>query len=397
MQRSQRPNGEGSAQRFGAVSRQERLQADRFLADLLGRARARQPMLPPPAEHQVAGAAVLRAGAVGPPVNGTQNLAHIGLVSPSGAFPPANQLTAINNLRPTFVNLFANAGHRLIFDLAPAEPSPVFSDEAVFRFAGTDAQRWASLRWGLFDPATVAAMATRGGHGTTRLLDELAAWIVAQRIVRGASRWPRIPPDHVLFPPKRIVGFSDFTAILLAMYSLLGWASIHGPMLCCPSNAASRTRLVEILTRAPANLYANNLVQADLTLVGAAPANPIRGVLLGGNLAMIDALYGSPLLPSLQGALLFAEEVNEEGRKIDRMIEGLKQRGAASQVRAVVVGHCSDINPRAVATLFQRSWNVPCVFELQAGHGNPNLALWVGLEYELRFPAAGRASLFLRP
>ncbi|MEO8077435.1 MAG: hypothetical protein ABI818_13985 [Acidobacteriota bacterium] len=172
-------------------------------------------------------------------------------------------------------------------------------------------------------------------------------------------------------------------------------------MLCCPGDGLSRRRLVDILTRTPANLYPNNLVQANMTLVGARPVNPVRGVLLGGNLSLVGALYGSPFLPSLQGALLFVEETREEGRKIDRMIEGLKQRGAAAQVRGVVVGHCSDIGPRAVATLFERSWHVPCVFELAAGHrvppDNTNLALWIGLEYELRFTAPRTATLFLRP
>jgi muramoyltetrapeptide carboxypeptidase len=215
-------------------------------------------------------------------------------------------------------------------------------------------------------------------------------------------RWPRIPPVHEVFPPKRIVGFSDFTAVLLAAYNCLGWASLHGPMLCC-SNAASRTRLIRALTLAPGDLDPGNVVDARLTLVGARPPNPIRGVLLGGNLSLVDALYGSPFFPSLQGGLLFVEEINEEGRKIDRMIEGLKQRGAADQARAVVVGQVvataghRTITPNAVATLFRRSWNVPVVFGLRAGHGRTNRALWIGLEYELQFPAAGGASLILRP
>ena len=115
------------------------------------------------------------------------------------------------------------------------------------------------------------------------------------------------------------------------------------------------------------------------------------------SVTVVLALYGSPFFPSLQDGLLFVEETHEEGRKIDRMIEGLKQRGAAAQVRGVVVGHCTNITPRAVATLFQRSWNVPCVYELDAGHANPNMALWIGLQYELQFPAAGGARLLLVP
>ena len=84
------------------------------------------------------------------------------------------------------------------------------------------------------------------------------------------------------------------------------------------------------------------------------------------------------------------------------MIEGLKQRGAAAQAVGVVVGQSerNSINAEAIATLFRRSWNVPVVFGLQAGHGNPNRAIWIGLRYELQFrqtPQGRRASLFLRP
>jgi muramoyltetrapeptide carboxypeptidase LdcA involved in peptidoglycan recycling len=389
--------GTRPAHGFGGVSPAERREADLFAADLLGRSPLRRRELPPPAEHQVAGAPALTAGAVGPAVDGRVNLAHLALVAPSGALTqPGTQQAQINALTPRFVASFRGAGHGVALDLAPNEPSAAFRDEADYPLAGTDAQRWDALSWALFDPATVAVLATRGGHGATRLLDELAAAVAIRRVVRGAARLFGAGAQP-LFPPKRIVGFSDFTAILLAAYNLLGWAGIHGPMLCC-SDAAERTRLIEILTRAPAALYpAGNLVQGNLNLVGNRPGPSIRGVMLGGNLSLVDALYGSPFFPSLQDGLLFVEETGEEGRKIDRMIEGLKQRGAAAQARGVVVGHCASIRPRAAATLFQRSWNVPCVYELNAGHGGPNLALWLGLEYELRFPAAGGASLFLVP
>ena len=398
-----RHHGDGLAAGFGAVSREERQEAERFFATLLGPPRplwrmSRRPRdqallgTPLPTEHQTTDVPVLQAGNVGPALNGRQNAAHIALVSPSGALDPPNDLAQINALTGSFTTRFNSVGHQVTFDLAPGEPSSPHVAGA-FRLAGTDAQRWASLRWGLFDPATSAAIAIRGGHGATRLLDELAAHVNAQQ----ARRWPLIPPLRVLFPPKRIAGFSDFTAVLLAVYSLLGWASIHGPMLAAPGNAASQTSLIAALTRAPADLHPNNRVDARLTLVGPAPANAIRGVLLGGNLSLVDALYGSPFFPSLQGALLFVEEDNEQGRKIDRMIEGLKHRGAAGQVRAVVVGRTTNIDSNAVATLFHESWRVPCVSGLASGHGNPNRALWVGLEYELQFLQAGRASLFLRP
>jgi len=213
------------------------------------------------------------------------------------------------------------------------------------------------------------------------------------------------------------VGFSDFTAVLLAAYNLLGWAGLHGPMLCCPATGdppapgappppppldfTSLDRLVRAMTVAPRDLDPGNLLAGNLSLVGRIPNDSVRGVMLGGNLSLVDALYGSAFFPSLQGGILFVEETNELGRKIDRMIEGLKQRGAARQALAVVVGQITGRNTIAaaeVARLFNRSWNKPAVHTLEAGHSRRlNRTFWVGLEYEVRARAGGGADLLLRP
>ncbi len=387
-------------QGFGSVSRLERKQADLFLADLGGQARSPGLRLPPPVEHDVAGARVLQAGLVAPRVDGTRNLAHVAIVSPSNPLAGANQAATLAPLIGNFQARFAAAGHRVSLDFAQNEPSPPFRDESDHRYAGTDAQRSAALLSGLFDAGSTAVVASAGGHGATRLLDELAARVASALAQQAPRVWPRRPRAREVFTPKRVVGFSDFTAVLLASYSLLGWAGIHGPMLCCTGGGASLDRLVRALTRDPGDLDPGNVVDGNLTLVGPAPAGPVRGVLLGGNLSLVETLYGSPFFPSLQGGILFIEELNEEGRKVDRMIEGLKQRGAAAQARAVVVGQViggGSVGAREVATLIQRSWNLPCAFGLRAGHDTPNRALWIGLEYELQFPRAGRASLLLRP
>lgn len=374
---------------FGAVSRDEALRADLFFDDLF---RPERPRLPPPAEHDPARDPVLRPGRVGPAVDGTVNQARLAIVSPSNALGVAGGIAA---LRARFLA----AGHDVSIDFAPGEPSPGFDDEAHHRFAGTDAQRSAALLAGLFGANSAAVIASAGGHGATRLLDELKAHVEGL-LSRAAPRlWPLRPRPERVLTPKRIVGFSDFTAVLLSAYSVMGWASLHGPMLCCLADAVSRDRLVRALTSAPGALDPGNVVDGDLRLVGPMPAEPLRGVLLGGNLSLVEALYGSPFFPSIQGGILFVEDLNESGRKIDRMIEGLKHRGAAAQARAVVVGQVrdSDASGEDVARLFQRSWNVPCVFGLPAGHGPVNHALWIGLEYELQFRAGARASLLLRP
>ena len=191
--------------------------------------------MPPPAEHQTVGAPVLRAGAVGPAVDGRQTVAHIALVSPSGALAGANTAAQINAqiaaLTPNFTNVFTPAGHQVTFDLAPGEPSPTHI-AAAYRLAGTDAQRWRSLRWGLFDPATAAAIAIRGGHGATRLLDELAAHVAAELIVRQARRWPFIPP--VQCSSRRSAWWASRTSPRCCWRCTASWG---GPVFtgrCCP-------------------------------------------------------------------------------------------------------------------------------------------------------------------
>src|SRR6185503_3309004 len=107
----------------------------------------------PPMEHEPATDPVLRPGIVGPAVDGTQNLAHLAIVSPSSAVGFAGGIVS-------FQNRFQAAGHRVSIDFAPHEPSPNFRDEADHVFPGTDTQRWEALRAGLFDPGTTAVVAS---------------------------------------------------------------------------------------------------------------------------------------------------------------------------------------------------------------------------------------------
>lgn len=369
----------------------------------LDRAIVRAPLA---AEHQVSGASALTAGRVGTAVNGTSGTANIGLMSPSGAFPspgPNTVATVTSNItseKARFVTAFSTAGHTVDYTLASGHPTATHTDSnANYTLAGTDAQRLDSLVFGMFDASIQAGMAIRGGHGATRLLSSLAMQIGVQQTIGAFARMGGAFGFGGRDPtaPRRLVGYSDFTAITLTAFFQLNWAGLHGPMLTS-TNAGSIATLVTAMTQPPASLYPGNQVASGLTVAGTAPSSSVRGVLIGGNLSLVHALYAGPSCPSLQGAILFIEEVGEDGRKIDRMLETLKHRGAAQQVRAVVVGRCSNINSAKVAGLVRNSWNVPVVSGLAAGHGSGgNLPLWIGLEHELQFPTGGGANLVLIP
>src|SRR4029078_3299288 len=77
-------------------------------------------------------------------------------------------------------------------------------------FAGGDALRLADLTAALADPSVRGLVCARGGYGVQRLLDDLAM-------------------SAVRADPKLVVGFSDITALQLALWRGARLATVHGP------------------------------------------------------------------------------------------------------------------------------------------------------------------------
>jgi muramoyltetrapeptide carboxypeptidase len=109
-----------------------------------------------------------------------------------------------------------------------------------------------------------------------------------------------------------------------------------------------------------------------------------RGPLLGGNLAIIVSLLGTPWALDLRGAVLFVEEVGEEPYKVDRMLTQLRLAGVLDQAAGFVVGRFSDAaNPSEVIASFLQPQGKPALIGWPAGHGAPHWPLPLGVEVEL--------------
>jgi muramoyltetrapeptide carboxypeptidase len=349
-----------------------------------------------PAEHTPGGGAVLKAGTVGPRVDGTTSVAKIAIVAPAAFSPTASTDGSAKTIKARF----KTRGHTVSLDQAPGAPfaASTVHPSGAYRLAGTDANRWAAIKWGMFDPATTAMICVRGGYGVMRLLWRMYMFV-------------NYDPAQAWKTPKRIVGYSDATALLLASYSLMRWASVHGPMLV-DSGKGNETldSLIDVLTKHPKDLYPGNLVSNTLTVAGKIPDQRVKGVLLGGNLSLVEAMYGSVFLPSLKGAILLLEETNEPEYRVDRLLEALTLRGINEDIRGVVLGNFTDLSAKRTAELIVSSWSLPasrsgggrrpmpCAYGLKSGHMTPNLALWIGLEHELVIKDKGtKAELYLVP
>lgn len=242
--------------------------------------------------------------------------------------------------------------------------------------AGDDAVRLAELVAALDDDSIDAIVCVRGGYGAMRLLEGLDAAHAA----RGRP-----------WRPRRLSGFSDITALHAWLLHRLGWASVHAAM---PFNFGLAAGTEPDVERSAQELLA--ALFAESPALGLAPAPQLvtvvpgvaRGVLTGGNLSLVEALYRSAALPTLAGALLFVEDVGEVRYRLDRLVTALRLRGAAREVAGVVVGDFAGAGTTAdeaashVAGLFA-DWGVPVVRGLDSGHRHPHRALWSGWPHEL--------------
>jgi muramoyltetrapeptide carboxypeptidase len=190
-------------------------------------------------------------------------------------------------------------------------------------FAGRDADRAADLNDAFRDPAVDAVFTLRGGWGCARLL-------------------PFLDTSAVAAQPKVLCGFSDITALHLALYAQTGLVSLHGP------NAVSAYTpfTVDVLRRVAFDAEAATLANPadDLDPGPARTLVPGRGVgrLAGGNLTVLTALAGTPYLPDLAGHILYIEDIDEAVYRVDRMLTLLALSGALDGVRGVVFGSCNQ-------------------------------------------------------
>ena len=246
------------------------------------------------------------------------------------------------------------------------------------RFAGDDATRLAALHR-IATSAPSVAMATRGGYGLTRLLDQLD-WELLARSIEQGTRW---------------VGYSDLTALqngLIARKKGLSmWA---GPLACDDFGRSDADGGVDEVTR---DCFLEAMSGALEAVGFRAPTAEFdgleaRGRLWGGNLTVLCSLLGTPHWPKVKGGLLFLEDINEHPYRVERQLLQLQQAGVIDAQAAVLLGDFSGAarSPLdrgygikdAVAALRART-KTPVLTGLPFGHIRTKVCLPIGATVEL--------------
>jgi muramoyltetrapeptide carboxypeptidase len=271
------------------------------------------------------------------------------LVSPSGPTKPERVARGIElltgwGLRPLLApNAYAREGY----------------------LAGADALRATDLNAAFADPEVRGVLCTRGGYGVQRIVDAVDMAAVRR-------------------DPKVVAGFSDITALQLALWRGARLATVHGPGAAwlderTPPVSAESLRAVLMDTEPVVVKRVETEESAPVVVPGAA-----RGPLIGGNLSLIVSSVGTPDFPDLRGAILLVEDVQEAPYKVDRMLTHLRRAGALDGVAGVAVGQftdCADGWPVSVADVLAErlgDLGVPVLGGLPIGHGTGQLTVPVG-------------------
>ncbi|MBW1785435.1 MAG: LD-carboxypeptidase [Deltaproteobacteria bacterium] len=230
--------------------------------------------------------------------------------------------------------------------------------------AGEDETRLQDLQGMFLDPRIRAVFCARGGYGSLRLLDKLD-----YRAIR----------DN----PKIFAGFSDITALLLAIHEQTGLITFHGPMVRdlgtkSPKNWTDLLRLVsgETPSTVQWGLHGRALVP------GAA-----EGRLTGGNLSLMCHLAGTPYFPDMAGRILLLEDTGETLYRMDRMLTHLQLTGGLEKLAGIAIGDligCGDRGAlEAMIAQTVSPLGIPVATGLPMGHGLRNRAFPIGIKARL--------------
>jgi muramoyltetrapeptide carboxypeptidase len=240
----------------------------------------------------------------------------IGLINPSGAIyerGPFEQtherLRALGFRVKEGANLRARYGH----------------------MAGRPQQRADDIHAHFADPEVAGILAVTGGSGANRVL-------------------PLLDYELIRRHPKFLGGFSDLTALITAVQVKTGLVTFHSPLGRSEWNAFSVDNFKPVVMDAQAHTMRNTLVPGDDLVPSEGRITTLRGgtaqgPLVGGNLAVLTSLAGTPYWPSFDGAILFLEDVTEYVYRVDRMLSTLLLSGALSRVAGVVLGGFTDCPP----------------------------------------------------
>ncbi|MGB1077590.1 MAG: S66 peptidase family protein [Bdellovibrionales bacterium] len=218
------------------------------------------------------------------------------------------------------------------------------------------------------DPEINAIISARGGLRTLPLLDHI--------------------DFNELKTPKIIMGASDITTLLNALYTQNNIPSFHGPVATRYAGEATQKHLEETISAFDGT---QTIFQFNETKTLKEKIS--TGILVGGNMCNFNYLLGTKYCPDLKEKILFLEDDGEEIRNIDRMFLHLKHLGKLDDISGLIIGGFQDVKntgsisfPYSLKDLileYTDGLDIPVIMNAPFGHGKDLLPLPIGINAKL--------------
>ena len=229
--------------------------------------------------------------------------------------------------------------------------------------AGEDKNRAKDVITMFADREVDAIICLRGGYGSPRIL-------------------PYLDYDIISKNPKVLMGFSDVTALLNAIFVKTGLITFHGPVASQNFSDYTLEEFKKVLFTPGKHLVATpppfevseGKVEKDNRITNITEGSA-EGELIGGNLSLMVKLVGTPYEPSYKDKILFLEDVAEAPYRVDGMFSHLKLSGRLDQLAGIVFGKCTrcrssgnTLSLEQVLFDHLKPLGIPAVRGLMVGH-----------------------------
>jgi muramoyltetrapeptide carboxypeptidase len=234
--------------------------------------------------------------------------------------------------------------------------------------AGSDQDRLEDIHELFTDPEVKAVFCACGGFGTGRIAEQIDYELIKNN-------------------PKIFWGYSDITFLHTTIRQQSGLVTFHGPMLASDigkedAHPLSKEGFLQLFE--PTTLvYTEQISPLEVLVDGVA-----RGEIVGGNLSLLVSTLGTAYEIDTKGKLLLIEDVNEEPRSVDRMLNQLYMAGKFKDASGILIGDFCDCTPKRNLSLsldeviahYVQLANKPAVKGFMMGHCNPHIAIPLGVQ-----------------
>ena len=290
----------------------------------------------------------------------------------------------------------------------------VRTPQTLFRkkgfLAGADDERAAEIMAAFTDREVDAIFPGTGGYGATRIVDKLDYDVIRRN-------------------PKVFIGFSDITALHIAINQRTGLVTFHSPNpefgLGGDTNlspfaakwfwrallAKSYPNLPSLDGRGRGRVKGGTIgytietkprdtgkpdeasIFEDVPRAVTLRDGTARGRLIGGNLSVLHALMGTPYEIETDSKILFIEDIGEAPYRVDRMLSTMRLAGKFDRIAGVILGAFTARDEEAawdedtsiddVLRDYFADLGVPVLAHFPVGHVRYNATLPIGAEVEL--------------